>query len=318
MLFPIVFLIMPALFIVLLVPIVIIDHGRAVGGALVRPVPNLTLRREDGRVVAESVIVADSTMRRLRGLLGKGDLPSGHGILLRPAWSIHTAFMRFPIDVVFLDADQVVVKIVPRLSPFKTASCRGAREVIELRAGECDRRGLSLGDRVAWAARANVDEVPVRPGAELAVDASRQRRAREQGPALPQARAVPARRQGIDVVASVPPSGAADAAGGESADVVVIDTGDMLTEGLRLANVTRARRPEATVVLVGERAEERSLSACGSTRSGTRPKGSSRPSRARSHAKLDRLASVCGIAETEDCGRTGEGIVVDAVKRAWR
>ena len=47
-------------------------------------------------------------MRRLRGLLGKGDLPSGHGILLRPAWSIHTAFMRFPIDVVFLDADQVV------------------------------------------------------------------------------------------------------------------------------------------------------------------------------------------------------------------
>jgi len=224
----------------------------------VRPVPNLTLRREDGRVVAESVIVADSTMRRLRGLLGKGDLPSGQGILLRPAWSIHTAFMRFPIDVVFLDADQVVVKIVPRLAPFKTASCRGAREVIELRAGECDRRGLSLGDRVAWAARANVDEVAVRPGAELAVDrrgsvvlASKDQRYLKLVRFLLDGK-------GIDVVASVPPSGAADAAGGESADVVVIDTGDMLTEGLRLANVTRARRPEATVVLVGERAEERS------------------------------------------------------------
>ncbi len=223
-----------------------------------RPVPNLTLRREDGRVVAESVIVADSTMRRLRGLLGKGDLPSGQGILLRPAWSIHTAFMRFPIDVVFLDADQVVVKIVPRLAPFKTASCRGAREVIELRAGECDRRGLSLGDRVAWAARATVDEVPARPGAELAVDrrgsvvlASKDQRYLKLVRFLLDGK-------GIDVVASVPPSGAADAAGGESADVVVIDTGDMLTEGLRLANVTRARRPEATVVLVGERAEERS------------------------------------------------------------
>jgi uncharacterized protein len=223
-----------------------------------RPVPNLTLRREDGRVVAESVTVADSTMRRLRGLLGKGDLPSGQGILLRPAWSIHTAFMRFPIDVVFLDADQVVVKIVPRLAPFKTASCRGAREVIELRAGECDRRGLSLGDRVAWAARANVDEVAVRPGAELAVDrrgsvvlASKDQRYLKLVRFLLDGK-------GIDVVASVPPSGAADAAGGESADVVVIDTGDMLTEGLRLANVTRARRPEATVVLVGERAEERS------------------------------------------------------------
>jgi uncharacterized membrane protein (UPF0127 family) len=223
-----------------------------------RPVPNLTLRREDGRVVAESVTVADSTMRRLRGLLGKGDLPSGQGILLRPAWSIHTAFMRFPIDVVFLDADQVVVKIVPRLAPFKTASCRGAREVIELRAGECDRRGLSLGDRVAWAARANVDEVAVRPGAELAVDrrgsvvlASKDQRYLKLVRFLLDGK-------GIDVVASVPPSGAADAAGGESADVVVIDTGDMLTEGLRLANVTRARRPEATVVLVGERSEERS------------------------------------------------------------
>ena len=81
-----------------------------------RPVPNLTLRREDGRVVAESVTVADSTLRRLRGLLGKRDLPSGYGVLLRPAWSIHTAFMRFPIDVVFLDPDQVVIKIVPNLT----------------------------------------------------------------------------------------------------------------------------------------------------------------------------------------------------------
>jgi uncharacterized membrane protein (UPF0127 family) len=224
----------------------------------VRPVPNLTLRREDGRVVAESVTVADSTMRRLRGLLGKGDLPSGHGILLRPAWSIHTAFMRFPIDVVFLDADQVVIKIVPRLPPFKTASCRGAREVVELRSGECDRRGLSLGDRVAWAARATVDDVPTRGGVELAIErrgsvvlASKDQRYLKLVRFLLDGK-------GIDVVASVPPSGAADAAGGESADVVVIDAGDTVTEGLRLANVTRARRPEATVLVVSEHVEERS------------------------------------------------------------
>jgi uncharacterized membrane protein (UPF0127 family) len=222
-----------------------------------RPIPNLTLRREDGRVVAESVVVADSTTRRLRGLLGKRDLQSGHGILLRPAWSIHTAFMRFPIDVVFLDADQVVIKIVPRLSPFKTASCRGAREIVELRAGECDRRGLSLGDRVAWAARATIDEAPVRVAADLSGDrrgsvvlASRDQRYLKLVRFLLDGK-------GIDVVASVPPSGAADAAGGEAADVVVIDTGDTLGEGLRLANVTRARRPEATVVLVGEGAGER-------------------------------------------------------------
>ena len=223
-----------------------------------RQFPNLTLRREDGRVVAESVTVADSTLRRLKGLLGKKDLQSGQGILLRPAWSIHTAFMRFPIDVVFLDADQVVIKIVPRLAPFKTASCRGAREVVELRAGECDRRGLSLGDRVAWAARSAADDAPART---VPPDLAGERRGAVVLASKDQ-RYIKLVRflldgKGIDVVASVPPSGAADAAGGEGADVVVIDTGDTLGEGLRLANVTRARRPEATVVLVGEHTGDR-------------------------------------------------------------
>lgn len=220
-----------------------------------RRVPNLTLRREDGRVVAESVTVADSTGRRLRGLLGKKELPSGHGVLLRPAWSIHTAFMRFPIDVVFLDADQIVIKIVPNLQSFKTASCRGAREVVELRAGECERRGLALGDRVAWAARAADEAAPI-PVADLegerrgaVVLASTDQRYLKLVRFLLDGK-------GIGVVASVPPQGAAEAAGGESADVVLIDAG-AVTEGLRLANVTRARRPEATVVLVGEDAAER-------------------------------------------------------------
>ena len=57
--------------------------------------------------------------------------------------------------------------------------------------------------------------------------------------------------KGIDVVASVPPQGAAEAVRSESADVVVIDAGGV-GEGLRLANVTRARRPETTIVLVGD------------------------------------------------------------------
>jgi uncharacterized protein len=215
-----------------------------------RPVPNLTLRREDGRVVADSVVVADSTLRRLRGLLGKRDLPSGHGVLLRPAWSIHTAFMRFPIDVVFLDADQIVVKIVPDLGPFGAASCRGAREVVELRAGECERRGLALGDRVAWAARAADEAAPL-----AVTDLEGARRGAVVLASTDQRYLKLVRflldGKGIGVAASVPPQRAAEVAGGESADVVVIDAG-AVTEGFRIANITRARRPEATVVLVGE------------------------------------------------------------------
>jgi len=71
----------------------------------------LTLRREDGRIVCERVVVADRAHRRMRGLLGRKYLRQGEGMVLRPGWSIHTAFMRFPIDAVFLDADQVVIKI---------------------------------------------------------------------------------------------------------------------------------------------------------------------------------------------------------------
>src|SRR5512143_2619142 len=117
----------------------------------------LTLRREDGRIVCERVVVADRAYRRMRGLLGRKYLRRGEGMVLRPGWSIHTAFMRFPIDAVFLDADQVVIKIEHEIGPWRTVSCRGAREVVELPAGECRQRGLEVGDRVAWASRSAVD-----------------------------------------------------------------------------------------------------------------------------------------------------------------
>src|SRR6266568_8110483 len=114
-------------------------------------------REEDGQVLCERCVVADTVFRRIRGLLGRRKLPPGEGIVLRPGWSVHTAFMHFSIDVVFVDADQVVLEVVPNLKPWRTAVCRGARDVVELAAGECARRGLESGDRVTWAAR------PVRP-----------------------------------------------------------------------------------------------------------------------------------------------------------
>ena len=117
----------------------------------------LTLRREDGRIVCERVVVADRAHRRMRGLLGRKYLRQGEGMVLRPGWSIHTAFMRFPIDAVFLDADQVVIRIEHEVGPWRTVSCRGAREVVEMAAGESRRRGLEVGDRVAWASRSAAD-----------------------------------------------------------------------------------------------------------------------------------------------------------------
>jgi uncharacterized protein len=84
----------------------------------------------------------------MKGLLGRRELPSGEGLLIRPTWSIHMFFMRFPIDAVFLDGDDVVVHVVPELRPWRTASHRGAKAVLELGAGEAARRGLEVGDRL--------------------------------------------------------------------------------------------------------------------------------------------------------------------------
>lgn len=109
------------------------------------------MTRRDGVVVCEECLVAATPLARMRGLLGRRSLPGGEGILLRPAASIHTFFMRFSIDAVFLDDDLRVVGISPDLAPWRAAGQRGAHAVLELSAGECAQRGLAVGDHVRFA-----------------------------------------------------------------------------------------------------------------------------------------------------------------------
>lgn len=108
----------------------------------------IALRRENGNIVCERCVLADTALARMKGLLGKRDLPSGCGILLKPASSVHMAFMRFAIDAVFLDRELRVVKIAADLKPWRMAGSRGAKSVLEIPAGEAARRGLSVGDRL--------------------------------------------------------------------------------------------------------------------------------------------------------------------------
>ncbi len=108
----------------------------------------MELRLEDGGPLCERCTLAASPLRRMKGLLGRSRLDAGEGLLLRPASSIHTAFMRFPIDALFLDAENRVVRVVRDLKPWRTAGCRGARAVLELPSGESERRGVRPGDRL--------------------------------------------------------------------------------------------------------------------------------------------------------------------------
>ena len=107
-----------------------------------------TLRRGDGSVVCERCVVADRMLSRMKGLLGKRDLAPGEGLLIQPAPSIHTWFMRFPIDVVFLAPNGDVLKVAPHVKPWRMRSCRRARSVLELAAGEAQVRGINVGDRI--------------------------------------------------------------------------------------------------------------------------------------------------------------------------
>jgi hypothetical protein len=113
-----------------------------------RKAPVVAVAREDREVVCERCTIAATPLRRMKGLLGKNDLPPGEGLLLRPASSIHTLFMRFPIDVVFLDRDLVVQKVTPALAPWRLAFHRRARSVLELAAGESEQRGVVVGQRL--------------------------------------------------------------------------------------------------------------------------------------------------------------------------
>jgi len=107
-----------------------------------KPIVNFTR----GTVLCEHAVIADRALPRMRGLLGRRSLPAGEGILLQPAPSIHTAFMRFPIDVIFVDRNLQVVKVVETLRPWRMASARRAHAALEMAAGEAAVSGIEVGD----------------------------------------------------------------------------------------------------------------------------------------------------------------------------
>jgi uncharacterized protein len=107
-------------------------------------------RTADGAVVCERCEIPESSFGRMRGLLGRDGLAPGGGMLIDRAPSVHMFFMRFPIDVVFLDHDRKVVRVVGRLRPWRIASARRAAAALELPAGAAAEVGVRVGDVLAF------------------------------------------------------------------------------------------------------------------------------------------------------------------------
>ena len=120
----------------------------------------VSLKTVEGQVVCERCLVADSPWPRMRGLLGRRGLESGEGLLLKPAGSVHTFFMRFSIDIVFLSREGDVLKVARALPAWRLAGARRAKAALELGADEAERRGISLGTRLDLSVLAGSDSGP--------------------------------------------------------------------------------------------------------------------------------------------------------------
>lgn len=97
--------------------------------------------------LADTAIMADTFYTRLKGLLGRPGLPGGWCMVIKPCRSIHTMFMRFPLDVLFVDRRNRVAAVVTDMPPYRfSGTVKSSRMVIEFPAGSLSSTGTAPGD----------------------------------------------------------------------------------------------------------------------------------------------------------------------------
>lgn len=107
------------------------------------------VNQANGAVVGEHVEVADTSLTRFWGLLGRRGLKAGGGLWIKPSSGVHTLGMMFPIDVVGLDRNLQVIKLWKRIVPFRVTSVNmKIKSVVELPAGHIEAMGIGLGDQL--------------------------------------------------------------------------------------------------------------------------------------------------------------------------
>jgi uncharacterized membrane protein (UPF0127 family) len=97
-------------------------------------------------VVADAADVADTSAKRRTGLLKHTRLEAGEGLWIRPCESVHTFFMKFPIDLVYLDKRLAVRKVRHAVPAWRLSACLAAHSVLELPAGTVARTRTAVGD----------------------------------------------------------------------------------------------------------------------------------------------------------------------------
>jgi uncharacterized membrane protein (UPF0127 family) len=103
---------------------------------------------ETRQVILPNLEVAATLWAQTIGLMGRKELATASGLLIPHCNAIHTAFVRFPIDVLFLDAQSTVIRLVPALAPWRIhGPVRGAKSVVELPTGTLRQKQIVIGQR---------------------------------------------------------------------------------------------------------------------------------------------------------------------------
>lgn len=99
----------------------------------------------NGTILANRLLLAHNYFSRLRGLIGRAPLQAGEVLWIKPCQQVHTHFMGYALDIVFLDKELRVVEVVRGLRPWKISPwVRSAHSLLEFRAGGAD--NIQLGD----------------------------------------------------------------------------------------------------------------------------------------------------------------------------
>ncbi len=93
------------------------------------------INKTTNTILAQNLEIADTPAKRMKGLLGKKSLQTGEGLHIIPCNSIHSFFMKFKFDAVFIDKKNIILDLAEKIPPGRVKFCFGAYSVVELPEG---------------------------------------------------------------------------------------------------------------------------------------------------------------------------------------
>lgn len=100
--------------------------------------------------LGDAIEIADTSRARNKGLLGRSGLPPGGGLWITPCQSVHTFFMKFPLDLVYIGRDKRVKKVRRNVPAWRVSACLTAHSILELPAGAIDQSRTLPGHQLSF------------------------------------------------------------------------------------------------------------------------------------------------------------------------